>query len=199
MKKLITFLLLCSTICFSDLITTFEFDIEESTTLSYLRPGWGNTNETFYYNLAYFTVDTGGDWTAANTSIISHDSFNYTNTNLFQQVPWYAADTYVYLYDGPFIPAFPSLNLIAEDDDSYEGGNDYQFDLTYNIKKDHVYWAVITTYDPEEEIEGVVSIYGPRGANINITTIPEPYAAGLIMTGGAMLLYIKRKFLTEGE
>jgi len=194
MKKLISFLLLCSTICFSDLITTFDFDIEESATLSFLRPGWGNTNETFYYNLAYFTVDTGGDWRSANTSIISHDSFNYTNTNLFQQTPWYAADTYVYLYDGPFIPTNPTLNLIAEDDDGYDGGNGYQFDLTYNIKKDQVYWAVITTYDPEEEIEGIVSVFGPQGASINMVTIPEPHALGLVFISGIGLLLGKRLF-----
>jgi hypothetical protein len=194
MKKLISFLLLCSTICFSDLITTFEFDIEESA-LSFLRPGWGNTNETFYYNLAYFTVDTGGDWRAANTSIISHDSFDYSNnTNAFQQTPWYAADTYIYLYDDVFNPTNPSLNLIAQDDDGYDGGNDYQFDLTYNIKKDHVYWAVITTYDPEEEIEGVVSIFGPQGANINMVTIPEPLAVSLITISGLGLLVGRRLF-----
>jgi hypothetical protein len=194
MKKLISFLLLCSTICFSDLITTFEFDIEESA-LSFLRPGWGNTNETFYYNLAYFTVDTGGDWRAANTSIISHDSFDYSNnTNAFQQTPWYAADTYIYLYDDVFNPANPTLNLIAQDDDGYDGGNDYQFDLTYNIKKDHVYWAVITTYDPEEEIEGVVSIFGPQGANINMVTIPEPLAVSLITISGLGLLVGRRLF-----
>ena len=87
MKKLISFLLLCSTICFSDLITTFDFDIEESA-LSYLRPNRNNTNDVFYYNLAYFTVDTGGDWTAQNSSIISHDSFDYSvNTNAFQNNP----------------------------------------------------------------------------------------------------------------
>ena len=186
--------MLCSTICFSDLITTFEFDIEESA-LSFLRPGWGNTNETFYYNLAYFTVDTGGDWRAANTSIISHDSFDYSNnTNAFQQTPWYAADTYIYLYDDVFNPANPTLNLIAQDDDGYDGGNDYQFDLTYNIKKDHVYWAVITTYDPEEEIEGVVSIFGPQGANINMVTIPEPLAVSLITISGLGLLVGRRLF-----
>ena len=195
MKKLISFLLLCSTICFSDLITTFDFDIEESATLSYLRPNWGNTNDTFYYNVAYFTVDTGGDWGVANTSIISHDSFNYNNTNAFQNNPWFAADTYVYLYDGPFIPVNPTLNLIAQDDDGYDGGNGYQFDLRYNIKKDHIYWAVITTYEPEEEIEGVASIFGPQGANINITTIPEPYAVGLVFVGGIGLLFAKRMFL----
>ena len=199
MKKLISFILLCSTICFSDLITTFDFDIEESA-LSYLRPNWNNTNDVFYYNIAYFTVDTGGDWTAQNSSIISHDSFDYSsNTNAFQNNPWFAADTYIYLYDDVFNPTNPTLNLIAEDDDGYDGGNGYQFDLTYNIKKDHVYYAVITTFDPEEEIEGVVSILGPQGASINMVTIPEPAAIGLIVMGGSMLLYIKRKHLTKGE
>jgi hypothetical protein len=195
MKKLISFILLCSTICFSDLITTFDFDIEESA-LSYLRPNWGNTNDVFYYNLAYFTVDTGGDWTAQNSSIISHDSFDYSsNTNAFRNNPWFAADTYIYLYDNAFVPTNPTLNLIAEDDDGYDGGNGYQFDLTYNIKKDHVYYAVITTFEPEEEIEGVVSILGPQGASINMVTIPEPYALGLIFSGGGLLLFIKRKLL----
>ena len=193
MKKLISFLLLCSTICFSDLITTFDFDIEESA-LSYLRPNWNNTNDVFYYNLAYFTVDTGGDWTAQNSSIISHDSFNYSNTNAFQNNPWFAADTYIYLYDDVFNPTNPTLNLIAQDDDGYDGGNGYQFDLTYNIKKDHVYYAVITTYDPEEEIEGVVSILGPQGASINMVTIPEPLAVSLITISGLGLMVGRRLF-----
>ena len=194
MKKLISFILLCSTICFSDLITTFDFDIEESA-LSYLRPNWNNTNDVFYYNLAYFTVDTGGDWTAQNSSIISHDSFDYSvNTNAFQNNPWYAADTYIYLYDDVFNPTNPTLNLIAQDDDGYDGGNDYQFDLTYNIKKDHVYYAVITTYDPEEEIEGVVSILGPQGASINMVTIPEPLAVSLITISGLGLIVGRRLF-----
>jgi hypothetical protein len=194
MKKLISFILLCSTICFSDLITTFDFDIEESA-LSYLRPNWGNTNDVFYYNLAYFTVDTGGDWTAQNSSIISHDSFDYSsNTNAFRNNPWFAADTYIYLYDNAFVPTNPTLNLIAEDDDGYDGGNGYQFDLTYNIKKDHVYWAVITTFEPEEEIEGVVSILGPRGASINMVTIPEPLAVSLITISGLGLIVGRRLF-----
>ena len=192
MKKLISFILLCSTICFSDLITTFDFDIEESA-LSYLRPNWNNTNDVFYYNLAYFTVDTGGDWTAQNSSIISHDSFNYSNTNAFQNNPWFAADTYIYLYDDVFNPTNPTLNLIAEDDDGYDGGNGYQFDLTYNIKKDHVYWAVITTFEPDEEIGGVVDIYGPQGAGITMVIIPEPAALGLIIGGASLILLLRKR------
>ena len=192
MKKILALLLLPFTLC-ADLITTFDFDIEESA-LSFLRPGWSNTNETFYYNLAYFTVDTGGDWTASNSSITSHDSFSYSNPQaLLNNGPWYAADTYIYLYDNAFVPSNPTLNLIAEDDDGYDGGNGYQFDLTYNLKKDQVYWAVITTYDPEEEIGGVVDILGPQGSSINMVIIPEPAALGLIIGGASLILLLRKR------
>ena len=67
-KGLGIFLLSMATLVGADLITTFDFDVEESRLLSYTRPGWGNeaegstTEDTFYYNLVLFTVDTGGDW-----------------------------------------------------------------------------------------------------------------------------------------
>ena len=195
MKKLISFLLLCSTICFSDLITTFEFDVEESSIFQFNRANWDESNDIFYYNLAYFTVDTEGDWRAANTSILSHDSFDYSNYQTqFTNNPWFAADTYIYLYENTFDVSDPKKNLIAEDDDSYDGGNSVQFDLTYNLQTNTTYWAVITTYDPEEEIEGVVSVYGPQGASINIVTIPEPYAVSLIVVGGLSLIVGRRLF-----
>jgi len=195
MKKLLSFLLLCSTICFSDLITTFEFDVEESSIFQFNRPNWDESNDTFYYNLAYFTVDTEGSWRAANTSILSHDSFDYSNYQTqFTNNPWFAADTYIYLYENTFDVSDPKKNLIAEDDDGYDGGNSVQFDLTYNLQTNTTYWAVITTYDPEEEIEGVVSVYGPQGANINIVTIPEPLAVSLITISGLGLIVGRRLF-----
>ena len=195
MKKLISFLLLCSTICFSDLITTFEFDVEESSIFQFNRANWDESNDTFYYNLAYFTVDTDGDWRAANTSILSHDSFDYSNYQTqFTNNPWFAADTYIYLYENTFDVSDPKKNLIAEDDDSYDGGNSVQFDLTYNLQTNTTYWAVITTYDPEEEIEGVVSVYGPQGGSINMTVIPEPYAFSLIIVSGLGLIVGRRLF-----
>ena len=201
LKRLGIFLLLIATVVSADLITTFDFDIEESTLLSYTRPGWGNeaegstTDHTFYYNLVLFTVDTGGDWRAANNSITSHDSFDYTNFQTqFTNVPWFAADTYIYLYDAPFVPTNPSLNLIAEDDDGYEGGSDLQFDLTYNLKKDVPYMALITTFDPEEEIGGTVEIYGPQGSSINMAIIPEPRTYALLIAFlGFMAIAIKRR------
>ena len=195
MKKLISFLLLCSTICFSDLITTFDFDVEESSIFQFNRANWDESNDTFYYNLAYFTVDTEGDWRAANTSILSHDSFDYSNYQTqFTNNPWFAADTYIYLYENTFDVSDPNKNLIAQNDDGYSGGNSVQFDLTYNLQTNTTYWAVITTYDPEEEIEGVVSVYGPQGASINIVTIPEPYAVSLIVVGGLSLIVGRRLF-----
>ena len=195
MKKLISFLLLCSTICFSDLITTFEFDVEESSIFQFNRANWDESNDIFYYNLAYFTVDTEGDWRAANTSILSHDSFDYSNYQTqFTNNPWFAADTYIYLYENTFDVSDPKKNLIAEDDDSYDGGNSVQFDLTYNLQTNTTYWAVITTYDPEEEIEGVVSVYGPQGGSINMTVIPETYAFSLIIVSGLGLIVGRRLF-----
>ena len=192
MHKLLIGILLVASTLYADLITTFEFDIEESA-LSFNRPGWDETEDTFYYNIVSFTVDMGGDWRAANSSLLSHDSFDYTNYQTqFTNMPWFAADTFIYLYDAPFNPTNPSLNLIAQDDDGYEGGNDVQFDLTYNIKKDHTYYALITSYDPDEEISGVVDIYGPSGASINMIIIPEPAAAGLLL-GGATLIFLLRK------
>ena len=195
MKKLISFLLLCSTICFSDLITTFDFDVKESSVFQFNRPNWDESDDTFYYNLAYFTVDTEGSWRAANTSILSHDSFDYSNYQTqFTNNPWFAADTYIYLYENTFDVSDPNKNLIAQNDDGYSGGNSVQFDLTYNLQTNTTYWAVITTYDPEEEIEGVVSVYGPQGASINIVTIPEPYAVSLIVVGGLSLIVGRRLF-----
>ena len=195
MKKLISFLLLCSTICFSDLITTFDFDIEESTVLQFSRPGWNSTNSIFYYNLAYFTVDTEGDWKAQNSLITSHDSFDYTNYQTqFTNNPWFAADTYVYLYKDTFNASDPSKNLIAQNDDGFGGGNGVQFELSYNLETNTTYWAVITTYEPEEEISGVVSVIGPQGASINMVTIPEPLAVSLITMSGLGLIAGRRLF-----
>ena len=193
---LLASLFFVTTITVADLITTFDFDVEESTLLSYNRPNWDNTNDTFYYNLVSFTVDTGGDWRAANNSITSHDSFDYTNEQALQQNgPNYAADTFIYLYDILFIPTNPSQNLIAQDDDGYDGGNGYQFDLTYNLKKDVPYMALITTYDPEEEIAGTVEIYGPQGSSINMAIIPEPRTYALLIGfAGFMALAIRRKY-----
>ena len=139
MKKLISFLLLCSTICFSDLITTFEFDVEESSIFQFNRANWDESNDIFYYNLAYFTVDTEGDWRAANTSILSHDSFDYSNYQTqFTNNPWFAADTYIYLYENTFDVSDPNKNLISQNYDGYSGVNSVKFDLTYN-KPNHCF------------------------------------------------------------
>ena len=54
LKGLGIFLLSIATLVSAELITSFDFDIEESALLSYTRPGWGNeaegstSDDTFY-------------------------------------------------------------------------------------------------------------------------------------------------------
>lgn len=169
-------------------IDTLVFDVEENESLSFTRPGWGEANETFYYNLISFTVDTEGEWRAANTSITSNDSFDYTNyQQQFDQTPWFNADTYIFVYEDSFDPTNPTLNLIAQDDDGYDGGNDVQFDLTYSLETGTTYYSVVTTYDPEELMSGNIDIYGPNGASFIYTIIPEPAAFPLVLGCVALL------------
>jgi len=193
MKKLLAYLLIPFTLC-ADLVLldTITFDIEENQSLSFTRPNWNDSNDIFYYNIIEFSVDTAGDWRASNSSITSHDSFDYTPYPN-HQTPWFNADTYIYVYEGSFTPTNPTLNLIAQDDDGYDGGNEVQFDLTTNLKKDTTYYSVITTYDPEELIEGSVDIYGPQGGVLTYTIIPEPATYGLVMSGALLTLLLRKR------
>jgi hypothetical protein len=165
-------------------LDTIDFDIDDS--LSFTRPSWNDSDATFYYNLVSFTVDTAGEWRAANSSITSHDSFDYSRYPN-HQTPWFNADTYIYVYEGSFTPTNPTLNLIAQDDDGYDGGNDVQFDLTTYLKKDTTYYTVVTTYDPEETMSGNIDIYGPNGASFVYTIIPEPGTYALVLGCAALL------------
>lgn len=186
MKKLISILLLSTFSLFADLIFIESFDFDITDTYSFTRPG---RTGTFYYNLAYFTVDTEGNYQAENTSITSHSTFDYesnTNINEFER-----ADTYIYLYKDAFDPTQPSLNLLAQNDD---GGQGLLFKLTYNLETNTTYYSVITTYSPDQQMAGDVEISGPTGSSINITTIPEPTAIALILAGGSTLLIGKRIF-----
>ena len=185
MHKFLIGLLLVASTLYADLITTFEFDFDE-TSLSWTPPG--EDSGTFYYNLAYFTVDTSGSWTATNTSILSHDSFDYTGETLFSE-----ADTFIYLYENAFDLTDVKKNLIAEDDDGYDGGNTYQFELTQDLIAGTMYWAAITSYELEESISGTVDISGPTGASINMVIIPEPAAVGLLMGGAALILLLRKR------
>ena len=199
MKKFLALLLLPFTLCAVSLeppssfyIDTLDFDIDDS--LSFTRPSWDDSNDIFYYNLVSFTVDTAGEWRAANSSITSNDSFDYTNyQQQFDQTPWFNADTYIFLYEGSFDDKNPTLNLIAQDDDGYDGGNDVQFDLTTYLKKDTTYYSVVTTYDPEETMSGNIDIYGPNGASFIYTIIPEPTTYGLIMSGSLLILLLRKR------
>ena len=183
MKKLISTLLLSTFSLFADLIFIESFDFDITDTYSFARPG---RTGTFYYNLAYFTVDTEGNYSAENTSITSHSTYNYEGTrfNEFER-----ADTYIYLYKDAFDPTQPSLNLLTQNDD---GGQGLLFKLTYNLETNTTYYSVITTYNPDQQMAGDVEISGPQGATIDSTIIPEPMVSGLILTGATVLI-LKRK------
>ena len=184
MKKLISTLLLSTFSLFADLIFIESFDFDITDTYSFARPG---RTGTFYYNLAYFTVDTEGNYSAENTSITSHSTYNYEGTrfNEFER-----ADTYIYLYKDAFDPTQPSLNLLAQNDD---GGQGLLFKLTYNLETNTTYYSVITTYNPDQQMAGDVEISGPSGATIDSTIIPEPAAAALLLSGSVLVLLTRKR------
>jgi len=187
MKKLISTLLLSTFSLFADLIFIESFDFDITDTYSFARQG---RTGTFYYNLAYFTVDTEGNYKAENTSITSHSTFNYEASGVDE---FDRADTYIYLYKDAFDPTQPSLNLLAQNDDGYSGGNGLQFSLTYNLETNTTYYSVITTYNPDQQIAGDVEISGPSGATIDSTIIPEPAAIGLILCAGVSILLGRKR------
>ena len=199
MKKLVTTLLFAITTSLS--ATSLEppssfflgsetFDIYEDESLSFIRPNFDEEG-IFYFNIAYFTVDTDGLYKASNSAITFHNPFGWDYQEQQQNAhgQWYAADPYIYIYENSFNPQSPSLNLIGSDDDGYDGGNDVQFEISLNLEADVDYYAVITTYDPgENDMEGVIDIYGPQGASYSMTIIPEPATYGLILGCVALLL-----------
>ena len=67
------------------------------------------------------------------------------------------------------------------------------FKLTYNLETNTTYYSVITTYNAEQQMAGVVEISGPQGATIDSTIIPEPMVSGLILTGATVLILKRRK------
>ena len=166
------------------LLDTLDFDIDDS--LSFTRSHRTETGHDYYYNLLSFTVDTQGQYKADNSLITSHSTFDYgeNHTGLFSR-----ADTFIYLYENSFDPEQPSLNLIASDDDGYNGPNDngVQFSLSHTLQPDTTYYSVITTYNAEQQMAGEVEIYGPNGASWAYTIIPEPATFGLFL-GCAVLL-----------
>ena len=99
-------------------LDTIDFDIDDS--LSFTRPNWNDTDDIFYYNLVSFTVDTAGEWRASNSSITSHDSFDYSRYPN-HQTPWFNADTYLYVYEGSFTPTLSSGTSTTPTSSGYGG------------------------------------------------------------------------------
>jgi hypothetical protein len=82
----------------------------------------GNPGSFHYYQAIEVRVPTTGSYTFRTSSTIG--------------------DTYGYLYQGNFYPTNPSINLIAQDDDS--AGN-LQFQITATLRSDITYILVYTT------------------------------------------------------
>jgi hypothetical protein len=82
----------------------------------------GSPGSFHYYQAIEVRVPTTGSYTFRTSSTIG--------------------DTYGYLYQGNFYPTSPSINLIAQDDDS--AGN-LQFQITATLRSDITYILVYTT------------------------------------------------------
>ena len=103
MRFLVILLLFAQTL-FAQVETQFQAILDGS--LTYFRPGWASEQE-FYYSLIELQPNETGLYDILNPSA------NLTLTN----------DPYVYLYENSFDPQNPTVNLIAQDDDS--NGNYY--------------------------------------------------------------------------
>lgn len=171
MKYLILFLLFAQTL-FAQVETQFQAILDGS--LTYFRPGWGSEQE-FYYSLIELQPSESGLYDILNPSA------NLTLTN----------DPYVYLYENSFDPQNPTVNLIAQDDDS--NGN-LLFRLNnMELFNSITYYMVATSYQPGATgtfdiiVSGVGSV--EYGGSVENPTIPEPKNVAIVF-GVFTLMYL---------
>ncbi|CAF3307193.1 unnamed protein product [Rotaria socialis] len=72
-------------------------------------------------------------------------------------------DTYGYMYENSFLPAFPNVNLLASDDSSAGNG---QFALILLLQPTDSYYLVITTYLPNVTGSYTLLASGPQSFGI---------------------------------
>ncbi len=99
---------------------------------------YGTSGANFYYEAIEFRVNTRGMYTFRTSSTIG--------------------DTYGYLYQGSFSPAYPSYNIITQDDDNSGNG---QFQLTATLQSDMTYILVFTTNREQDVGSFSISASGP--------------------------------------
>ena len=118
----------------------------------YIRDG-APSGSNYYYATVEVRVNTTGTYTFTSSSSID--------------------DTFGYLYQGNFYPTYPSINIVATDDDSAGQG---QFQLIATLRSDITYILVFTTF--AENKVGSFSIVASGPDNVfNPITVP-PTADG---------------------
>lgn len=167
--KFITFLFFTS-VCFGQVETQFQAILDGS--LSYFRPDWPQQQE-FYYSLIELQPSVTGLYDIVNPSA------NLTLTN----------DPYVYLYEESFDPSNPTVNLIAQDDDS---NGSLLFRLNdVELFQSITYYMVATSYQPGATgtFDIIVSGTGSveYGGSVENPTIPEPKVMAFIL--GLLVLF----------
>jgi hypothetical protein len=157
---------------FAQVETQFEAILDGS--LSFFRPNWNQEGE-FFYSLIEIQPSESGLYDILNPSS------NLTLTN----------DPYVYLYEESFDPQNPSINLIAQDDDS---GGGLLFRLNdIEMFNTITYFMVATSYQPSATgtfdiiVSGVGSV--EYGGSVTNPTIPEPRVMAFIL-GILTVLYV---------
>jgi hypothetical protein len=176
---LLIVLLLASTVS-GDYVYDFEAVLTQSNSVTIEQ-------QTHYYDLFYIYSDGPAELTFNNydANLISpYDNGEYS-------------DPYLYLYQQQntlfsSINSFPSTYvLFAEDDDSNEDVAEGLYFFLDNVMMTNHIVAMVTSYDPLTT--GTVDFSIISDKQLYVSTIPEPQAVSMILTGGALLLLIKRK------
>jgi hypothetical protein len=105
----------------------------------YSRPGGSSPGH--YYEAIKIIVSTNGTY-----NLMSFSDMN----------------TYSYLYSRYFYPDNPSLNLLAQDDDS---GDNNQFKLTIFLQVDMEYILVVSTFSERTTGSFLITASGPDDVN----------------------------------
>jgi len=162
---------------FAQIVTQFQAILDGSS--AYSRPGWPS-GQQFYYSLIELQPSESGLYDILNPSA------NLTLTN----------DPYVYLYQESFDSQNPTVNLIAQDDDS---GSGLLFRLNnVELFNSITYFMVATSYQPGATgtfdiiVSGVGSV--DYGGSVENPTIPEPKSVAIIFGVFTLMYLTGRRF-----
>jgi hypothetical protein len=128
----------------------------------------GSSESNFYYEAIQINVLTTGVYRISSQSNTSESYMDVTNAYEFTSegynITQVDMDTFGYIYQNSFNPSNPSMNLIAQDDDS--AGN-RQFAVTLSLRSDVTYVLVFTTYYPSMTGPFLIVTSGPNNVIFN--------------------------------